>query len=222
MELEPLLTEAELRLLGEGMASGRWDDVVFTSANAVRLVLPKFPGAGAGTRIFAIGPGTAAAASQRGWQVEPLPVSLVAESLAERLLVEGVAGRRMLLPRAEGAREVLPEAMARAGAILEVVALYRMRPDRAARPMLEKALAEPDLHCIVFASGSSVECFQALRGGGALPRALLVACIGPVTAQAAEGAGLLPGLVAGEHSLAGLVAALEMQLGPLPENGRQR
>ncbi|MGC2191457.1 MAG: uroporphyrinogen-III synthase [Candidatus Dormiibacterota bacterium] len=221
MELEPLLTEAEFRLLGEGIASGRWDDVVFTSANAVRLVLPQFPGAETGTRIFTIGPGTAAAASRRGWQVEQLPVSFVAESLAERLLAEGVAGRRMLLPRAEGARELLPGALARAGAELEVVALYRMRPDRAARPMLEKALAEPNLDCIVFASGSSVECFQALRGAGALPRALLVACIGPITAQVAEGAGLPPGLVAGEHSLVGLVSALEMRLGPLPENGRQ-
>jgi uroporphyrinogen III methyltransferase/synthase len=221
MELEPLLSEAEFQALGEGILSGRWDDVVFTSANAVRLVLPPFSGTGPGVRIFTIGPGTAAAATERGWGVEPLPPTFVAESLAAQLLNEGVAERRILLPRAAGAREVLPEALAQAGAELEVVALYRMRPDEAARPMLEKALDGPALDCIVFASGSSVDCFQALRGARELSRAVLVACIGPITAQAAEDAGIQPGLVAGEHSLEGLVAALEMELGPLPENGRQ-
>lgn len=221
MELEPLLGERELLELGKGIASGRWDDVVFTSANAARLLLPRAPRAQTGARIFAIGPGTVAAASQRGWPVQPLPPSFVAESLAGQLLREGVAGRRMLLPRAEGAREVLPELLEQAGARLEVVALYRMRPVAAARAALHRALAVPGLDCIVFASGSSVECFQTLRGNRDLPAGVLVACIGPITAESAESAGLGPGVVAEEHTLAGLVAALEMRLGPLPENGTQ-
>ncbi|HVB54662.1 MAG TPA: uroporphyrinogen-III synthase [Candidatus Acidoferrales bacterium] len=221
MQLEPLLSERGFRELGEGISAGKWDDVVFTSANAVRLVLPQYADEFLGARIFAIGPGTSAAARDRGWRVEPLPESFVAESLVKLLVGAGVSGRRVLLPRAAGAREVLPEALARAGAQLEPVALYRMTPDESARSALAAALAEPELDCIVFASGSSVDCFQALWSGRELPLALLVACIGPITASSAEAAGLHPGLVASEHSLAGLVDALELQLGPLPENGRQ-
>lgn len=221
MVLEPLLGEVEFHLLGEGISSGRWDDVVFTSANAVRLALPEYSVSKHEPRIYAIGPGTAAAASTLGWQVEPLPASFIAESLAEQLVTEGVVARRVLLPRAAGARAVLPESLGRAGAQVQVVELYRMRPDEAARPILEKALAEPGLDCIVFASGSAVECFQALRGESEVSSAVLIACIGPITAQAAEVVGLRPGLVAQEHSITGLVTELELQLGPVPENGRQ-
>jgi len=220
MELEPLLSPSEFQTMAEGIARGRWQDVVFTSANAVRLVLPERPALGSGARIFAIGSGTAQAAAQLGWSVEPLPASFIAESLAELLLAAGVTGRRILLPRAEGARQLLPEALAQAGAELEVVAIYRMRPDEASRSRLKAALAAPGLDCIIFTSGSSVECFQALRNGDSLGSQLLVACIGPITARAAARAGLLPGLVAEQHSLPGLVAALERRLGPLPENGR--
>lgn len=221
MRLEPLLSAEEFRALGEGISSGSWDDVVFTSANAVRLVLPRFQGPAQPARIFAIGPGTAATAQELGWPVEPLPESFVAESLAERMLSERVAGRRVLLPRAAGARGVLPEELARAGAELELVALYRMRPEEESRADLERALAEPGLDCVVFASGSSVECFQVLRGDLPLPSSVMIACIGPITAQAAREAGMAPQVVAHEHSLPGVVAALELQLGPLPENGRQ-
>ena len=108
MRLEPLLTAGQFGELGEGIASGRWDDVIFTSANAVRLVLGLFAGSAQATRVFAIGPGTASAAAELGWSVESLPESFVAESLAERLLNERMAGRRLLLPCAAGARTVLP------------------------------------------------------------------------------------------------------------------
>ena len=219
MELELLLTDAELEKLGERIVAGAWDDLVFTSANAVRLALP---GRGLGNqaaRIFAIGPGTAAAVARRGWEVEPLPLSFVAESLAESLLQAGMSGRRVLLPRAAGARPVLPDALARAGAELHRVDLYRMVPDHSSRPALESALADPQLDCILFASGSSVRCFQALCQGRAVAASVLVACIGPITADAAEEAGLHPQLVADEHSLTGLLRALEMRLGPVPENG---
>ncbi|MGA7361463.1 MAG: uroporphyrinogen-III synthase [Candidatus Dormiibacterota bacterium] len=221
MVLEPLLGEGEFRSLGEGISSRRWDDIVFTSANAVQLVLPEFSISQQGVRIFAIGPGTAAAASALGWQVETLPASFIAESLAEQLITEGVVGRRVLLPRAAGARAVLPESLGRAGAEVEVAELYRMRPDESARAILEKALSEPDLDCILFASGSAVDCFHALRGESEISSSVLIACIGPITAQAAVSVGLRPGLVAKEHSLAGLVTALELQLGPVLEDGRQ-
>jgi uroporphyrinogen-III synthase len=220
MRLEPLLTSEQFRELGEGIASRKWDDVVFTSANAVRLVLPRFEGSPRSARIFAIGPGTAAAAAELGWTVESLPESYVAESLAERLLSERMAGRRLLLPRAAGARAVLPDALQRAGAEVEVVALYQMQPEMGSREQLAGVLAEPGLDCVTFASASAVVCFQTLAGRRAIPVGVSVACIGPITAEAARVAGMGSLLVAREHTLPGLVTTLELHLGRLPENER--
>ncbi|MGH7643110.1 MAG: uroporphyrinogen-III synthase [Candidatus Dormibacteria bacterium] len=221
MQLEPLLSERELRDLSLEISNGRWEDLIFTSANAVRLVLPPFPETGTPPRVFAIGLGTAAAVSRRGWRVEQLADSFLAEGLASRLLGEGVTGRRMLLPRAAGARELLPHVLTGAGAQLQVVDLYRLTPDRSSEAELARVLSDPRLDGIVFASGSAISCFETLRGEIPLPHQVLIACIGPVTARAAKEAGLPPGLVAEEQSLPALVAALELQLGPLPENGRQ-
>jgi len=220
MRLEPLLKPEQFRELGEGIATRNWDDVVFTSANAVRLVLPRFAGSTPAARLFAIGPGTAAAAVELGWSVESLPESFIAESLAERLLSERLAGRRLLLPRAAEARAVLPEALQKAGAEVEVVALYRMRPVQRSREQLARVLSEPGLDCVTFASASAVVCFQELAEGRAIPEQLLVACIGPITAEAARLAGMAALLVAREHTLLGLVSALELHLGRLPENER--
>ena len=218
MRLEALLNKAALRDLGEGISAGGWDDVVFTSANAVRLVLPRSSGSYPALRIFAIGPGTAAAVRELGWPVEPLPGSYVAESLAEHMVAQGMTGRRILLPRAAGAREVLPEALRAAGAKLEEVTLYQMIPDAGSRSALDRAMADPALDCVLFTSGSSIECFRALWGPRLVPTSVLIACIGPVTAAAATAWGLAPDLIAEEYSLEGLVGALEMRLGPLPEN----
>jgi uroporphyrinogen-III synthase len=220
MRLQPLLTSEEFRELGEGIASGKWDDVIFTSANAVRLVLGRFPGPPQATRVFAIGPGTASAAADLGWSVESLPESFVAESLAERLLSERMAGRRLLLPRAAGARTVLPDALERAGAKVEVVALYEMQAEESSREPLLRVLGEPDLDCITFASASAVACFRELAGERSVPEGVLVACIGPITAEAARKSGMEHLLVAREHSLQGLVTALESHLREFPQNER--
>jgi uroporphyrinogen-III synthase len=221
MRLQALLDEDSLRELGEGISRGRWDDVVFTSANAVRLLLPSSSDSRPPVRIFAIGPGTAAAVRESGWPVQSLPSNYIAESLAEHLVAQGVRGRRVLLPRAQAARQVLPTALAGAGAELELVDLYRMTPDPGSRSALDRVMADPALDCILFTSGSSVECFRTLWGPQTVSGSVLIACIGPITATAAKASGMAPGLIAEEHSLAGLVDALEMRLGPLPENDRQ-
>ncbi|MGH7705893.1 MAG: uroporphyrinogen-III synthase, partial [Candidatus Dormibacteria bacterium] len=190
-------------------------------ANAVRLVLPRREGTTPPLRLFAIGPGTAAAAARQGWLAEPLPQSFIAEGLIEQLREADLAGRRVLLPRAAGARAVLPAALEQLGAQLELVAVYRMVALESSRAYLAEALRDPRLDCVVFASGSSVGCFAHLRSGRPLPSTVRVVCIGPITAGAAEEAGFQPWLVAKDHSLDGLLAALELELGRLPENGGQ-
>jgi uroporphyrinogen-III synthase len=117
---------------------------------------------------------------------------------------------------------VLPDALQRAGAEVEVVALYQMRPEKRSRERLAVVLSEPGLDCVTFASASAVVCFQELAGGRALPEGVVVACIGPITAEAARLAGMDALLVAREHTLPGLLTTLELHLGRLSENERHR
>ncbi len=222
MRLQPLLSESRLEELRRSLWGGGFDDVVFTSANAVRLLLAGAPAeARPSLRVFAIGPGTAASLGALGWQVEELPQGFIAESLADSIVALGVAGRRLLLPRAQGAREVLPELLERAGALVDVVPIYRMEPEPAAQVSLQLALRQGGLDWATFTSGSSVDCFLELAQGVPLPPRCAVACIGPITAAALRRAHIEPQVVAPTHSMEGLVEALAASRVRLLENGRR-
>lgn len=213
MRMRTLLEPAGLDRIRERV--GMYDLLVFTSANAVRL-LDASPPRSAVPLAFAIGPGTAAALLELGWHPQPLPARFVAESLAEALGERRLRGRRVLLPRAQGAREVLPQRLQRAGAEVEVVEMYRMEPEPASRTPLRERLAQGDLDWVTFTSSSSVECFVQLLGSPDLPAGCRVACIGPVTAESSRRQGLEPVVIATRHDLRGLVDA--MAQAPLPEN----
>ncbi|MHB8331666.1 MAG: uroporphyrinogen-III synthase [Candidatus Dormibacteria bacterium] len=222
MRLHPLLSESRLEELRRSLREGGFDDLVFTSANAVRLLLAGVPAeARPSLRVFAIGPGTAASLRALGWRAEELPQGFIAESLAASIVALGVAGRRLLLPRAQGAREVLPELLERAGASVEVVSLYRMQPELAAQASLQLALRQGDLDWATFTSGSSVDCFLELAQDVPLPPQCAVACIGPITAAALRRARIEPQVVAPTHSMEGLVEALAASQARLLENGRR-
>ncbi|MGH7640268.1 MAG: uroporphyrinogen-III synthase [Candidatus Dormibacteria bacterium] len=221
MRLQPLVPQARLQELGQEILRGRWDDLVFTSANGVGLILPQLAsGTSQPSRLFCIGPGTAARAARVGWRPEDLPEAFIAESLVERLQGEAMAQRRTLLARAQGARDVLPRALRQMGASLTRISLYRMLPELKSKSALRDALADPQLSAILFLSGSSVHCFETLRAGAPLPKEVVVGCIGPITAQAAREVGMSVDVVAKEHTVPGLVAALELGLAASPENVR--
>ena len=59
---------------------------------------------------------------------------------------------------------------------------------------------------ITFTSSSTVTNYLAVAGRDSVPP--FVACIGPITADTARAAGLQVDVVAGEHSIEGLVTAL--------------
>jgi uroporphyrinogen-III synthase len=222
MRVDPIGAPERRRRLRGRIWNGEFDDLVFTSANTVRMLLATAPpGPPPGLRVFAIGPGTAAALAEFGWHPQVLPEGFIAESLAARMVALGVSGRRVLLPRAEGARPTLPELLEAAGARVETLALYRMEPELSQGPRLREALAEGGLDWATFTSGSSVSCFRELAGTLPLPEACAVACIGPVTAAALRRIGIEPSVVAPTHSMAGLVEALAASCRRLPENGRR-
>ena len=191
--------------------------IVFTSAHAVRLVAAAAEGAGVAlgqvdATLVAIGPGTALVLARAGRPADIVPATFVAEAVADRLVEEGVAGRRVWLPRAAEGRPVLPERLRRAGAQVTELHLYRTRVASRRIPQLAGALIEP-LDAITFTSGSTVRHFEHLRDGRPLPAGCRIACIGPVTAAAARAAGHPVDIIAAEHTVRGLLAALCAGLG---------
>jgi uroporphyrinogen-III synthase len=190
-----------------------YDWVVLTSVNGVRAVIDRLDALGipldglGRPGIAAIGPATAAALRGRGIEVDIVPERFVAEAVVEGLVASGVDGTRVLLPRADIARDVLPRGLRAAGAVVDVVVAYETcLPPEVPAPALN-ALRAGEVDAVTFGSPSAVRNVVELVGGP-LPAEVVVACIGPITAAAVRDAGLRVDVVAQAFSMPGLVAAL--------------
>jgi len=187
--------------------------VVFTSVNGVRAWFERgFAPAGldarafAGVRIAAIGPGTAGALTEWGIRVDLLPERFIAESLLEAFPDPSAKGARVLLARAEHARDVLPDGLHARGYAVDVLPVYRTvtaSPD----PQVLARVRVGDVSAITFTSSSTVRNFVDLVGPFACAQPL-VASIGPVTSETARDLGLRVDAEAGQHTIRGLAAAV--------------
>ena len=212
----------------------RYDWVVLTSANGVIKLWAEMKRQGkdarafGGMKIAAIGPGTARALERCGvgadivakeHRQEGLASDLLAAISSEKLCVSGsVRVRvRVLVARAEVARDELPDALRAAGCSVDVVAVYKTRPPhRSFLAALTSLLDGGELDVVTFTSSSTVEHFcDALEGRA--PELLAKACvasIGPVTTETARRRGLRVDVEASAFSVPGLVTALENHFGP--------
>ena len=194
----------------------RYAWIVFTSANAVDILFRNSHIGSArecishGVHVAAIGPKTSAELQARGVNPDFVPSEYVAEAILPGL--GDLRGKRVLLPRAEIARKALPEAIAAAGGMPHEIAVYQTLP---ARPSPEGLAAlRTGVDVITLTSPSTVENFIAItRGNGLDPLHLsgepLIACIGPITMQAAQKAGLRHLVVADEYTSDGLIRAIQ-------------
>ena len=155
-------------------------------------------------RVAAIGPGTATVLAGDGIRADLVPERFVAESLLDALGDPPAGGvARLLLARAEVARDVLPDGLRARGWQVDIVDAYRT----VAAPISDAqraGVASADV--ITFTSSSTVERFIDAFGADAVPP--VVACIGPVTAATAREHGLRVAVEAPVHTVDGLVAAL--------------
>jgi uroporphyrinogen III methyltransferase/synthase len=197
-----------------------YDWVVFTSANGVRFFAERLRAAGHdtrwfdGTRTAAIGPETARTLRKEGVEADLVPDEYVAEALVACLADAGpLAGRRVLLPRADIARDALRAGLAAQGAEVESVVAYRTLPAAAPADLVDR-LRSGSIDVVTFTSSSTVRALLATLGrdSDALQETT-IACIGPVTAKTAQEAGLRTHVVASTYTVAGLVGALREYFG---------
>jgi uroporphyrinogen-III synthase len=213
IEIRPLASTAELdRAVGE-LAAGGYDWVVLTSVNGVAALRARAEALGHGAAlraaVAAVGPATEAAL--RAWGVAPTLVPDVATTaaLAGAFPAPAAPGRgRVLLARADLANPELAEALRAKGWQTAEVVTYHTVPLRRLDPAACRRLDRGEVDWVAFTASSTVEGF--LRGyGGPPPPGVRVAAIGPVTADAARSAGMRVAATAAEHTIPGLVAAIE-------------
>jgi uroporphyrinogen III methyltransferase/synthase len=186
--------------------------VAFTSRNAVDAFFDLLSASGKDARAFgdakvaAIGPQTALALSQRGLRIDFMPDVHVNEAVAEGLAGRTAAGERILLFRAQEARDVLPARLRDAGRIVDVVAGYKTH--LVDDPNLGETADAADI--VTFTSASTVRGFvHNVPDAAAFLARKTVAAIGPITAAAARSFGIRVDVIAEEFTVEGLVRALE-------------
>jgi uroporphyrinogen III methyltransferase/synthase len=172
-----------------------------------------------GVGLCAIGQSAAERFAESGLQVDVASAELRPDAIVEALSGrKGLDGRRVLLLQAEGARDILGAELRRAGADVVEIGAYRtvgILPGDPGEPDLYKMLLEKQVDAITFTSPSTVREFVDIYGADAVAdvlRTTLVACVGPVTAQAAVSLGLMPAVVPEEFTMSAMVAAIARQL----------
>jgi uroporphyrinogen III methyltransferase / synthase len=195
---------------------GKFDWLIFTSANAVTFFLSRcrtlgfWPSAKAG-KVAAVGSATRLALESEGLEASLVPSQFSGAGLAGELS-GAIAGKNVLLPRSDRAGEELPSLLRQAGAnVTEVIAYRTAGPESFDRNLIETIRAG-QADGITFFSPSAFREFQNLMGDeilGRLEPQLAFVAVGPVTAEAIRDARMRVVIEADQATTASVVAALE-------------
>lgn len=211
IEIQP---PTDLRAFAELVQDAHaYDWIVFTSPNGVTAFFDLFyklyndAREIGGARIAAIGPGTAQRVKSFHLHVDLEPEEFVAEGLVRAFQEQGtVENLRILLARAEQARDVLSKQLTRLGAIVDEGFAYRTVAETRDVTGARRRLVDEGADLITFTSSSTVENFLAL--GLEWPKGMQVASIGPITSKTARERGLTIDIEAHRHDIPGLVEAI--------------
>ena len=194
-----------------------YDWLIFTSVNGVKYFFDRLFENNRDVRALhhiktaCIGPETARRLSEFGIKTDILPKSYVAESVVEAFAPENVKNKKILIPRAETARPVLPAELKKMGAAVDEIAVYRTQPVLDNQALLISGLEENEIDMVTFTSSSTVTNFKSLLPADRindLMAGVSVACIGPVTAETAKDLGFNVDIVAEKFTIPGLCEAI--------------
>ncbi|MEJ7872705.1 MAG: uroporphyrinogen-III synthase, partial [Rubrobacteraceae bacterium] len=208
-----------------------FDWIVFTSVNGVEAFVGRLKYHGLDLRavprrakVAAIGPATARRVEEAGLRVDVTPEEYRAEALLSALSEASLVGKKILIPRAKVAREILPEKLREAGAEVIVPPAYESVPSDEGTERLRGLLESGEVDCVTFTASSTVENFVRAFGGeeaGRLLSQVRVVCIGPITAETALNYGIKIDAEADEYTIPGLVEAVVhlFAAGPVRKDG---
>lgn len=191
--------------------------IIFTSVNGVAYFFARWQELRRdvrdlkGIRIAAIGPETAKSLESAGLRPHLVPQEFRAEAILEELKPDEMRGKRVFLPRAARARDILPKTLREWGAEVDVIEAYRTVTAKSDARWLEVLLRQKGIDMITFTSSSTVANFAALlprQDIGGLLSGTAVACIGPVTQRTAEEIGIRVNVVSQDYTIPGLTKAI--------------
>lgn len=212
--IQPIPHNKQLEQAIQDLAQYQW--IIFTSVNGVEAFFKQIQSLKKDSRVLSvlkiasIGPATANALEDRGISVDYCPDIFTTQGLITGFRSQNIAGQRILLPQTDIADEQLTEGLTGMGAIVDEIAVYRTIPDTEAMLRVKEMLLANQLDVITFTSSSTVSNLIGVFGSDSIPlNRVKIACIGPMTAETAIKAGLKPDMVAKEHTVPGLVSAIE-------------
>jgi uroporphyrinogen III methyltransferase / synthase len=190
-----------------------YDWIVFTSVNGVDAFFEIFfklyddSREIGGAKIAAIGPVTAQRVKEFHFHVDLQPAEFVAEEVIKEFQkAGGVENLRILIARAEKARDLLPKQLIGMGAIVDEAFAYQTIPEKHDVTGAHRRLSSEGADLITFTSSSTLENFLDLKLPW--PAGMKVASIGPITSATARARGLNVDVEATQHDLAGLIEAI--------------
>jgi uroporphyrinogen III methyltransferase/synthase len=194
-----------------------YDWIIFTSANGVKFLFQRLEKRGfplrfpASLKVCAIGPATAKQLKEKGFRIDYTPKEFIAEAILDGFGKMPVQGKRILLARVKQARDVLPKGLKKLGAEVDVVEAYRTLKPRGGRKRLKQLLSNGEMDVITFTSSSTVNHFAELLKKEDIKRLLkgiVIACIGPITAQTAKRLGMKVQIQPKQYTIPGLTQAI--------------
>jgi uroporphyrinogen III methyltransferase/synthase len=199
----------------------RFDWIVFSSTNAVDAFLDRLLAspldlrAISGARLCAVGPATSERLARHGLKTDVMPSEFRAEALVQALAGFGdIQGSKVLIPRADLGRDVVASALRERGADVTDVVAYRTiatDPERQGGPDVYRMLLERRLDVVTFTSPSAVTTFVRVLGEEPavdLMRSVVVASIGPLTAEATAQHNIPTTVMPAEYTVPALVDAI--------------
>lgn len=193
----------------------KYNWLIFTSTNGVEHFWHRLVAGGKDARVLykaricAIGAATAQALASHGITADVVPERYQAEGIIEALDNELIAGTKILIPRAAEARALLPEALTKAGAQVDVVVAYETVMGDAEAVEIRNSLAKGEIDVVTFTSSSTVENLLKLIKEPELLKEAQLAAIGPITAETMQKNGLTADIVAAEYTIEGLVQSIK-------------
>ncbi|MBO1579330.1 uroporphyrinogen-III synthase [Bacillus sp. XF8] len=167
-----------------------YDWVIFTSKNGVSFFLDglgkKIPPT---VRIAVVGRKTGQELEKRGYEVQFVPTAFVAETFAEEFVRELNGTERILFPKGNLARDIIPNKLRELGIYLEEFVVYETKTNHDKQQDLIAALESGKVDVVTFTSPSTVTSFVKLLEGTNWRewiKKCTIACIGPITEQEAR------------------------------------